>query len=153
ADPALLEPALGRATVIHGDLTDPGTLDDPRLDGVTHVLHLAANTSFRSVRGVRHTNIDGTLALAHRMRGAPGLVRFLHVGTAYLCGADPPRVVPEDDYPRPGIRHLAEYTSSKAECEMLLERLAPELPLVVARPSVVVGHTRLGCLPSSSIFW
>lgn len=36
---------------------------------------------------------------------------------------------------------------------MLLESTAPELPLVVARPSVVVGHTQLGCLPSASIFW
>ena len=35
----------------------------------------------------------------------------------------------------------------------VLESTAPELPLVVARPSVVVGHTRLGCLPSASIFW
>ena len=36
---------------------------------------------------------------------------------------------------------------------MRLESTAPELPLVVARPSVVVGHTRLGCLPSASIYW
>jgi nucleoside-diphosphate-sugar epimerase len=46
-----------------------------------------------------------------------------------------------------------EYTSSKAECEMLLGNTAPELPLVVARPSIVIGHTRLGCLPSASLFW
>jgi nucleoside-diphosphate-sugar epimerase len=153
ADAGLLEPALRRGAVLRGDLTDPQALTDPRLDEVTHVLHLAANTSFRSVRGVRHTNILGTLALAHRMRRLTGLVRFLYVGTAYICGAMPPRVVHEDDYPRPDVRHLVEYTSSKAECEMLLERTAPELPLVVARPSVVVGHTRLGCRPSASIFW
>ncbi|MDE2586527.1 MAG: SDR family oxidoreductase, partial [Betaproteobacteria bacterium] len=29
----------------------------------------------------------------------------------------------------------------------------PDLPLVVARPSIVVGHSRLGCRPSGSIFW
>src|SRR5262249_34059833 len=52
-----------------------------------------------------------------------------------------------------GARHVVEYTSSKAECEMLLENTAPELPLVVARPSIVIGHTRLGCLPSASLFW
>jgi nucleoside-diphosphate-sugar epimerase len=153
ADADFLGPALRRCEVLRGDLTDPQTLADPRLDGVTHVLHLAANTSFRSVRGVRHTNILGTLALAHRMRRVPGLVRFLYVGTAYVCGDSPPRVVREDDYPRPDVRHLVEYTSSKAECELLLERTAPELPLVIARPSVVVGHTRLGCRPSASIFW
>jgi hypothetical protein len=29
----------------------------------------------------------------------------------------------------------------------------PNLPLLIARPSIVVGHTRHGCTPSSSIFW
>jgi nucleoside-diphosphate-sugar epimerase len=151
--PSLLEQAWLRITLIHGDLTDPGTFADPRLDAVTHVLHLAANTSFRSVRAVRHTNILGTMTLAHRMRRVPGLQRFLYVSTAYISGADPSPVVHEDDYPRYDVRHIAEYTASKAECEMLLEQTAPELPLIVARPSVVVGHTRLGCLPSASIFW
>jgi nucleoside-diphosphate-sugar epimerase len=142
-----------RCDMLCGDLTEPGTYDDRRLDAVTHVLHLAANTSLVSVRGVRQANILGALTLAHRMRRVGGLVRFLHVGTAFVCGAGAPRVVCEDDYPRPGVRHLVEYTSAKAEAELLLERTAPELPLVVARPSIVVGHTRLGCGPSASIFW
>jgi nucleoside-diphosphate-sugar epimerase len=151
AEPSGLD--LGRCEVLRGDLTDPAALADPRLGAVTHVLHLASNTSFRSVRGVRHTNIFGALALAHRLRRAPGLRRFLYVGTAYLCGTEAPRVVREDDYPRPCLRHLVEYTASKAECELLLDATAPDLPLAVARPSVVVGHTRLGVRPSASIWW
>jgi nucleoside-diphosphate-sugar epimerase len=125
----------------------------PALEEVTHVLHLASNTSFRSVRGVRHTNILGTLTLAHRLRRVVGLQRFMYVGTAYICGDAGGRIVHEDDSPRYGVRHVVEYTSSKAECELLLENTAPELPLVVARPSIVIGHTRLGCLPSASLFW
>ncbi|HWG45668.1 MAG TPA: SDR family oxidoreductase [Gemmataceae bacterium] len=152
-DLARLESALDSCQVIPGDLTDPDSLAAIPLNEVTHVLHLASNTSFRSVRGVRHTNILGTLSLAHRLRRAPRLQRFLHVSTAYLCGDDPPRIVHEDDYPRPKLRHLVEYTNSKAECEMLLWNTAPELPLIIARPSVVIGHTRLGCGPSASIFW
>src|SRR5262249_36957826 len=87
------------------------------------------------------------------MRRAAALRRFLHVGTAYICGAPAPALVREDDFPRSGVRHLVEYTASKAECEMLLENTAPELPLVVARPSSVVGHTRLGCGPSARLLW
>jgi nucleoside-diphosphate-sugar epimerase len=153
AEPGQPPYAWDRCTVLCGDLTEPATCADPRLDEATHVLHLAANTSLRSVRGVRHTNLLGTLTLAHRMRRAPALQRFLHVGTAFICGAGAPHTVHEDDYPRAGVRHLVEYTSSKAEAELLLERTAPELPLVVARPSIVVGHTRLGCGPSASLFW
>ncbi len=147
------ERAWQRCEVLAGDLTEPATLADPRLERVTHVLHAAGDTSLRSVRRVRDTNIAGTLALARRLAHAPRLVRFLHVGTAYICGAGPPAVVHEEDYPAPAARHLVEYTRSKAECEQLLARDVPELPLVVARPSVVVGHTRLGCGPSASIFW
>jgi nucleoside-diphosphate-sugar epimerase len=124
-----------------------------RLNDVTHVIHLASNTSFRSIRSVRHTNIFGALTLAHRMRRVPGLQRFLYVGTSYICGENAKRIVREDMYPQPRAQHFTEYTASKAECEMLLESTAPELPPVVARPSVVFGHTRLGCLPSASIFW
>jgi nucleoside-diphosphate-sugar epimerase len=153
ADVPSLQSGLRRCEVLCGDLTDAKSLADARLDEVSHVLHLASNTSFRSVRGVRHTNILGALTLAHRLRRAPRLERFLYVGTAYICGEESERVVHEDDYPRYGVKHVVEYTSSKAECEMLLENTAPELPLVVARPSVVVGHTKLGCLPSASIFW
>jgi nucleoside-diphosphate-sugar epimerase len=171
--PERAEAGLRSCEVIRGDLTNPASLGSPqlsdathvlhlasekklaaeRLDDVTHVMHLASNTSFRSVRGVRHTNIFGAMTLAHRMRRVTSLQRFLYVGTAYICGENSERVVREDRYPQLQARHFTEYTASKAECEMLLESTASELPLVVARPSVVVGHTRLGCLPSASIYW
>src|SRR5690242_9037670 len=79
---ALSEQAWQRCEVLAGDLTEPPTLADPRLERVTHVLHAAGDTSLRSVRRVRETNIAGTLALALRLRRAPRLARFLHVGTA-----------------------------------------------------------------------
>jgi nucleoside-diphosphate-sugar epimerase/glutathionylspermidine synthase len=139
--------------VLVGDLTDGNALRDARLEEVTHVLHIAGETSFRSSRRAQQTNVTGTLALAQRMRNIRGLVRFVHVGTAYICGARPPALVHETDHPRDGVRHLVEYTRSKAECELLLQRDFADLPLVVARPSVVVGHTQLGCGPSASIFW
>jgi nucleoside-diphosphate-sugar epimerase len=93
------------------------------------------------------------MTLAHRMRRVSRLARFLYVGTGYICGVDPPPLVREDDYPRPDVQHFVEYTASKADCEMLLENTAPERPLVVVRPSVVIGHTQLGCRSSASIFW
>lgn len=167
------ETAIRRCEVIPADLTNPASLGISKLDEathvihlaslkklagagldeVTHVLHLASNTNFKSVRGVRHTNVLGALSLAHRMRRVKNLQRFLYVGTSYICGEKSERVVREEMFPKLRASHFTEYTASKAECEMLLESTAPELPLVVARPSVVVGHTRLGCLPSASIFW
>lgn len=159
-----------RCWVLAGDVTDMAAVADdqkgvplpiapcadgegPTLADVSHVIHLAANTSFRSVRSVRRVNILGTLGLAHRFRRCRGLQRFLHVGTAYICGDHPSRVVFEDDAPSDRVSYAVEYTSSKAEAETLLAATAPDLPMLVVRPSVVVGHTRLGCAPSGSLFW
>ena len=86
------------------------------------------------------------------MRGR-NLHRYIHTGTATICGACPPHVVHEDAYPDDKAIHLVAYTRSKAEAERLLAERYSDLPVVVARPSIVVGHTRLGCKPSGSIFW
>lgn len=169
-EPEELATCARRCWVVGGDVTNLAAVADdqkgaplpiaarpdresPALVEVSHVIHLAANTSFRSVRSVRRVNILGTLALAHRFRRYGRLQRFLHVGTAYICGDHPARVIFEDDAPNDAVSYAVEYTRSKAEAEALLAATAPELPLLVARPSVVVGHTRLGCGPSASLFW
>ncbi len=141
-------PTSGRLQVV------PGTLGELRISSedrarVTHVLHAAAHTSFRSVRTARETNVAGTGELARVFAGAPALERFLYVGTAYRLGVAEVRHV-EEDMPS-STEHLVEYTRSKAEAEAVLEGMG--LPLVIARPSIVVGHTRLGVTPSASLFW
>ncbi|MBL8551586.1 MAG: SDR family oxidoreductase [Hyphomonadaceae bacterium] len=139
--------------IIHGDLAH---FEDPRLDDATHVAHAAANTSFKDAPGVREVNVDGALALARRMARAPRLERYVHVGTAFACGIGPGggvrgALLGEDDYPRADADHVVAYTRSKAEAELRLREI--DLPLVIARPSVIVGHSTLGCGPSASLFW
>lgn len=137
---------------LRGDLLSPDWHDSRRLDNVTHVLHLAASTSFGNSRGIRTTNVGGALSVAKAMRGR-SLERFVYTGTAAICGASPQPVVHEDDYPNEQASHLVAYTRSKAEAERQLAEQFADLPLVIARPSIVVGHTELGCKPSGSIFW
>ncbi len=145
---------LARAVeVVPGDFTRADLDADPRLDSCTHVLHLAADTSWWGEERVSRTNHDGTLALARRARGMPGLVRFLHVSTAMICGAEAPSLVEEANYPSRDARHLVAYTVSKAAAETSLAGSFSDLPIVVARPSIVVGHSTLGAAPSSSILW
>ena len=142
----------GNVKILRGDLLSDTWHGSRQLDGVTHVLHLAASTSFGNSRGIRKTNVEGALSLARAMRGRR-LERFLYTGTAAICGASPARVIHEDDYPDERAKHLVAYTRSKAEAERLLAEQFSDLPLVIARPSIVVGHTELGCKPSGSIFW
>ncbi len=138
--------------ILRGDMLAHDWHDAPELDGVTHVIHLAANTSFGNQRGIRKTNVEGALSVATAMRRRR-IERYIHAGTATICGAFPSHVVHEDDYPDDDATHLVAYTRSKAEAERLLAERFADLPIVVVRPSIVVGHTRLGCKPSGSIFW
>lgn len=138
--------------VLRGDLLSTEWHRSPLLNSVTHVLHLAASTSFGSNAGIRRTNVDGALSVASAMQGRR-LQRYIHTGTATICGATPPHVVQEDDYPSATAEHLLPYTRSKAEAELKLTERYADLPLVIARPSIVVGDTRFGCAPSGSIFW
>lgn len=140
--------------MILGDLANPGAfLDDPRLDRVTHVINSAAVASFGNNPLIWKVNVDGTLAFARRMAQVSGLQRFLHVGTAMSCTPEPDSLVAESAEFREHAEHLVEYTHSKSTIERLMREQCPQLPLLIARPSIVVGHTRHGCQPSSSIFW
>ncbi len=138
--------------VLPGDVTGDAWHTAPELNAVTHTLHLAASTSFGTEESVFRTNVDGAMSVARSMRGR-NLERYLHTGTATICGAQPPNIVHENDYPHPDAVHLVAYTKSKAEAETELAKRYGDLPVVVARPSIVVGHTQAGCAPSGSIFW
>jgi nucleoside-diphosphate-sugar epimerase len=119
--------------VLRGDLLSDAWHDSPFLDGVKHVLHLAASTSFGNSRAIHTTNVGGALSVAKAMRGR-SLERFVYTGTAAICGASPNPVVHEDDFPSESAAHLVAYTRSKAEAERLLAEEFADLPLV--------SHTR-----------
>ena len=143
---------LSERNVLLGDLANfPAA--DPRLQQVTAVINCAAVASFGDHPRIWSTNVDHTLAFARQASVWPGLRRFLHVGTAMSCGMQAPSPVPEDYDAGDKAEHVVSYTESKAAVEARMRSELPDLPLVVARPSIVVGHTRLGCKPSPSIFW
>lgn len=140
--------------VIIGDLAYPENfMADIRLERVTHVINCAAIASFGKNPLIKKVNVDGTFKFAERMSRVKNLKRFLHVGTAMACTPEPHSLISEADCSFQADRHYVEYTLSKAYIENLMQEMLPELPLVIARPSIVVGHSKLGCVPSASIFW
>ena len=137
-----------------GDLTGVAEFaDHPLLSHLTHVLHCAALATFSNNPKIWASNVDGTLALAKAVIARSKLTRWLQVGTAMCCGPGWPSPVQESwETGSQDDAHLVPYTRSKLAVELALKAL-PGLPLVVARPSIVVGHSVLGCAPSPSIFW
>jgi len=146
---------LGHDFVWEADLGDAEAFRYPRqLDAVERVIHAAALPTFSNNPAIASINVDATLALAHSLNPAC-LERFLFVGTAMAVGPSLRRgsIVEESQDLGADHDHLVPYTASKAEAERRLRLELPDLPLVVARPSIVVGHTELGVAPSQSIFW
>lgn len=139
-------------SVFCGDLeTFPSLAADPRAAAITHVLNCAALVSFAWKREVWRTNVEHTSAFADCIARLPALRRVLHVSTAMVSGGTTDQLVCEDDFPGTA-RQFTLYTKSKAEIERRLPA-ALNGALVIARPSIIVGHTRIGCKPSPSIFW
>jgi len=149
--------SIRREQILCADLS---TLDhiagDTRLDQVETVVHSAALATFSNHPSLEKVNVDGSVALGRLMSGRPALKRFMYIGTAMACGDHAQTngsVAETRDLPLESDNHLVPYTRSKAMGERKLRELFPDLPLVVVRPSIIVGHTVLGCGPSQSIFW
>jgi len=143
---------LTEESVFCGDLESfPGLAADPRMCSITHVLNSAALVSFAWKREVWRTNVEHTSMFAECVARLPALRRVLHVSTAMVSGGTTDRSVCEDEFPGTA-RQFTLYTKSKAEIERRLPA-ALNGALVIARPSIIVGHTRVGCTPSPSIFW
>ncbi|UGS92367.1 SDR family oxidoreductase [Ralstonia wenshanensis] len=136
--------------IVPFDLREAGAakLGDPEI-----IINCAALATFSNHPSLWETNVDGVLALGRLAAQGPRLKRFLQIGTAMSCGQLADRHVSESWDVPPLEQHAVPYTYSKGMAELKLRETVPELPLVVVRPSIVVGHSTLGCEPSGSIFW
>lgn len=142
------------SNIIEGDLAQPELfLNNPYLNEVTHVINCAAVASFGKNPLIWKVNVEGTFAFAKRMSEIASLQRFVHVGTAMSCLPTPGHNIKESLIIADNSQHIVDYTRAKAAIERKMREELPELPLVIARPSIIVGHSELGCQPSSSIFW
>ncbi|VWC52172.1 SDR family oxidoreductase [Burkholderia lata] len=150
------------ANVIVGALGDVWQgADASRLAAATHVIHCAGHASPADGAHLR-ADIADAVRFAERFARAPRLQRFVYVGTAYAhagrggivqeeAAGDAVTDVARDDEGLPGAVLAAGYLHAKAETEQRLRALG--LPLVVVRPSHVVGHTVLGTRPAPNSFW
>jgi nucleoside-diphosphate-sugar epimerase len=147
--------SLGQDFIFEADLgNEEAFADSRRLKSIERVIHAAALPTFSNNPTIRAVNVEGTLALARALNPS-ALERFLFVGTAMAVGPSRRRgsLIEESEQLGADDDHLVPYTASKAEAERRLRLELPDLPLVIARPSIVVGHTELGVSPSQSIFW
>jgi len=105
------------------------------------IVHCAATVRFDlAEEDYRAVNVDGVrnaLALAEA-----GAMRFLHVSTAYVCGARDGLIREDDPMPETGFANG--YEASKAAGERLVR--ASGLDWTIVRPSIVVGEHESGAI-------
>jgi thioester reductase-like protein len=148
-----------RVHVVRGDLLEPG-LGLSRKDrrslfaSVDRVIHCAASISFElpleEARAINVTGVSRILELAREIAAHGTLRRLVHVSTAYVSGQHSGVFGEEDLLVGQTFRNT--YESSKLEAERLV-RYATDLPVVTARPSIVVGDQHTGWTPAFNVIY
>jgi len=125
---------LTKASVVHGDLTDP-QLQLP--SGLDLVIHAGAETSFNQDEKCQDTNIKGTSNLLEGLKAVGFTGVFTYISTACNVGEVSNACLKEDDGCLPNNRHHNSYTLSKAHAEILVRESG--VNFLVIRPSVVMS--------------
>jgi long-chain acyl-CoA synthetase len=153
--------ALTRFEAIEADLSSPrcGLTEQQfaELAGrVTRIIHCAASVRFdEPLQVARQINVEGTrgvLDLARAARRAGMLRSMAHVGTAFVAG-DRAGLARENELETgQGFRNT--YEQTKCEAERLVRDAQREFPLVILRPSIVVGDSETGVTTSfKTLYW
>jgi nucleoside-diphosphate-sugar epimerase len=137
-----------RVKLLTGDVSkmDLGLagLEIAALADITHIFHLAAlqstSASPAMLEAVNVVGVRNMLALAKEL---PGLRRFVHFSSCYVCG-DRVGVVLEDDLLEEPLVRRSTYEDSKFRGERLARAAMADLPISIVRPSVVVGDSVTG---------
>jgi thioester reductase-like protein len=151
--------AARRVRAVRGDLLEPGlglSAGDRQwlIDSVERIVHCAASISFElPLEQARESNVLGVervLELARAIADGGTLRRVVHVSTAYVSGRHAGEFRERDLDVGQQFRNT--YERSKHEAERLL-RDAEDLPLAVARPSIVVGDSVSGWTSAFNVLY
>jgi thioester reductase-like protein len=119
----------------------------------TRIIHCAATVRFdHSLDEARNINVEGTRRILDFAAGASQLRSLAYVGTAYVAGQRS-GLVREDELVV-GQRYRNSYEQTKAEAEALVRSRFSTLPIVILRPSIIVGDSRTGATSSfKMMYW
>jgi long-chain acyl-CoA synthetase len=153
--------AASRLTAVAGHLELPGlglgrAATALVTERVTRIVHSAASITFDlpldEARAVNTTGTAHVLGIARRLHALGRLERHVHVSTAYVAGRHD-GTVSEEDLTIAGTPRNT-YEQTKREAEVLVRDAADAgLPVVIVRPSIVVGDSRTGWTPAFNVLY
>ena len=136
--------ALDNVTLLEGGLKDPQAWqDDPRLDGLSGILHLAAvvKHSRRDTADLYATNIEGTLGLVRVAAARKCRMVFVSTSGTVGCFTNPRAQADEDALYCDRTVARWPYYDSKVKAERQARQLAATLgaELTIIRPPMLLG--------------
>jgi len=148
--PEFLEYLDTRICIFGGDLTSehfglPGEDYDALVNTTDSLIHCAASLNRKSEKQCLNVNLRGTLEviqLARRAQDRHGLRRYSHVSTVAVAGKRRDEVVSEDsaiDWER---SDYDPYARTKKFCELMANRLLPDVQKTIFRPAIVLGDSQ-----------
>jgi nucleoside-diphosphate-sugar epimerase len=124
-------------------------LDRDAYDRLVHttdsIIHCAASLNRRSEKSCLNVNLRGTLEVVQLARGSQyyhGLRRFSNISTVAVAGKRSHEIVTEDRAIDWGRSDYDPYARTKKFCEHMVRELLPDVPLMIFRPSIVLGDSR-----------
>ncbi len=140
--------APGRAEVLVGDIASmhlglSGTEYENLRQSVQLIFHAASTTHPSTERPqAKRVNLVGTRNMLELAQECPRLKRMVHVSSAFVSG-DRLGVIAEDEF-QMGQKFRSVFEETKFEAEAEVRRVIDRLPICIARPSTVVGHSKTG---------
>lgn len=132
--------AASGAALCLGDVLEPVSLR-AALQDVTIVFHLAGRLHMPGVtdRAYQQIHVEGTQNLLEACLGSPSLRVVVHVSTTGVLGPTGPQPATEETTTVRGPSNSYEESKAQGESMALVFAQQHNLPLVVARPSLVYG--------------
>ncbi|MFI4957054.1 MAG: SDR family oxidoreductase [Gammaproteobacteria bacterium] len=150
-----------RVFAVPGDITldNLGLSEDEYqalAEKVTHVVHVAAMVKFEKPKEVlEKINVRGTenvLRFAQQCQNLNPAFQVLgHVGTAYVAGKRKGLVTEKDFSDAYGFKN--NYESTKFAAEALLHAAKATLPIMIFRPSIILGNSAEGRVSRSNVIF
>lgn len=136
----LLQEAASKSEWVEGDVTDMVSLEDA-FQGVTHVMHCAAISSFhpRDARRLTQINVEGTANVVN-LALETGVRKLIHVSSIAAFGRSKERTHLDEQSKWVQSKGNTRYAVSKYLSEKEVWRAYAEgLPVAIVNPAVILG--------------
>jgi len=149
-----------RLKVINGDITKGQLgltypLYKNLAEKITHIIHSAAATKFSSTleesRRVNYAGTENVMKFAGLASRSSIFKTVAHISTAFVCG-NREGTIYEDETNR-SYRFSNGYEQSKWESEQFVRDLMPQIPIIIFRPSIIVGDSQTGRIATFNVLY